>query len=250
MQKRMAIDILPQPDETTCGPTCLHAIYHYFNDELPLEQLINEIRRLQNGGTLAVFLACHALQRGYKATIFTYNLEMFDPTWFDDEVRVPDIRTRLRKQMEAKNSPRIAMATEGYAEFLERGGQLRFEDLNSNLIRRYLKRGNPILTGLSATYLYHAAREYGPRSDYDDIRGSPSGHFVILGGYEVQSRSVLIIDPLHPNPMAPSHYYEINIDRVIGAILLGVLTHDANLLIIEPPDEALPQPHVSLHSRQ
>jgi hypothetical protein len=250
MQERIAIDILPQPDETTCGPTCLHAIYHYFNDDLPLERLIQEITRLQNGGTLAVFLACHALSRGYKATIYTYNLEMFDPTWFDEEVRVPDIRARLQKQAQTKASPRIAMATEGYEEFLDRGGVLKFEDLSAGVIRRYLKRGIPILTGLSATYLYHSAREYGPDSEYDDIRGNPSGHFVILGGFGVQSRSVLIIDPLHPNPMAPSHYYEINIDRVLGAILLGVLTHDANLLIIEPAPKAPALPHVSIHRRQ
>jgi hypothetical protein len=50
--------------------------------------------------------------------------------------------------------------------------------------------------------------------------------------------------------MAPGQYYEIKIDRVIGAILLGVLTHDANLLVIEPARQAPPQPHVRIHSRQ
>ena len=250
MQKRMAIDILPQPDETTCGPTCLHAIYNYYNDDIPLEQLIQEIRRLRNGGTLAVFLACHALQRGFSATMYTYNLEMFDPTWFDEEVSVPDIRARLNKQRLAKGTLAITAATEGYDEFLGRGGRLKFEDLSPHLIRRYLKRGVPILTGLSATYLYRTAREYGSRSEYDEFRGNPTGHFVVLGGYRVQSRSVLIIDPLHPNPMAPGQYYEINIDRVIGAILLGVLTHDANLLVIEPARQVPSQPHVRIHSRQ
>ena len=250
MENTLAIDILPQPDETTCGPTCLHAVYRYFDDEMPLDRLIQEIRRLHHGGTLAVFLASHALRRGYRTTIYTYNLEMFDPTWFDPEVRVPDIDKRLHKQMKAKEADGFAVATEGYMEFLELGGALKFEDLTTGLIRRYLKRGIPILTGLSATYLYHSAREYGPRCEYDDIRGYPSGHFVILGGYRADARTVLIIDPLHPNPMAPSHYYEINIDRVIGAILLGVLTHDANLLVIEPAKKPLPQRHVDIHRSQ
>jgi len=246
----MVIDILPQPDETTCGPTCLHAVYRYYDDELPLQQLIQEIQRLHHGGTLAVFLASHALRRGYQATIYTYNLEMFDPSWFDDEVRVPDLSERLQKQMRVKNAAEFAVATAGYAEFLDRGGMLKFEDLTTGLIRRYLKRGIPILTGLSSTYLYHCPREYGPRCEYDDIRGYPSGHFVILGGYRAETRTVLIIDPLHPNPMAPSHYYEINIDRVIGAILLGVLTHDANLLVIEPVRKSPAQRHVDIHRSQ
>lgn len=252
MAPPMSIDILPQPDETTCGPTCLHAVYRYFGESVPLERIIAEIHRLEHGGTLAVFLACHALSRGYRATIYTYNLEMFDPTWFDQNVRVPDIAERLRAQLAVKGGPgsEFGTATAGYLDYLELGGRLRFEDLTPGLIRRWLKRGVPILTGLSSTYLYHSAREHGPASDYDDIRGLPSGHFVILGDYNPATRSVLIIDPLHPNPMAPSHRYEINIDRVMGAILLGVLTHDANLLIIEPAKEGAANRDGDIHSRQ
>ena len=37
-------------------------------------------------------------------------------------------------------------------------------------------------------------------------------------------------EPLHPYG---GHEYEIGIERVIGAIMLGVLTRDANLLIVE-----------------
>ncbi len=245
----MAIDILPQPDETTCGPTCLHAMYRYFHDELPLDQVIDEIQRLDHGGTLAVFLACHALRRGYRATIYTYNLQMFDPSWFVTETDV-DLRDRLLRQMKFRKKPAVDLATAGYLEFLELGGCIEFEELTSGLIRRYLKRGIPILTGLSSTYLYQTRREFGPESIYDDIRGKPSGHFVILGDYEPQDRTVSIIDPLHPNPMAPSQYYDINIDRVIGAILLGILTHDANLLIIEPAKKPAPKRHVDTDRRQ
>jgi hypothetical protein len=36
------------------------------------------------------------------------------------------------------------------------------------------------------------------------------------------------------NPYGGSHEYWISIERVIGAVLLGIVTHDANLLIIHP----------------
>jgi hypothetical protein len=146
-----------------------------------------------------------------------------------------------------KSTSTFKVATDAYLEFIERGGSLRFEDLTSGLIRRYLKRGIPILTGLSATYLYHSTRERG--AAYDDVRGKPSGHFVILAGYAAETRSVLIMDPLHPNPLASGQVYEIGIDRVLGAILLGVLTHDANLLIIEPHGRTAQTRHVDIHSR-
>src|SRR5262249_43377677 len=128
----------------------------------------------------------------------------------------------------------LRIATEAYLLFLERGGELRFEELTTALIRKYLGRQIPILTGLSATYLYGSAREYGPDGRADDIRGKPAGHFVVLCGYNRESREVLVADPLQKNPLARANQYMISIDAVLAPILLGILTYDANLLIIEP----------------
>ena len=232
METKLRVEILPQPDDFTCGPTCLHALYRYFGDRLPLERVISEVPVLDNRGTLDVLLANHALARGYSARIFTYNVQMFDPTWFDG--RAVDLSERLRMQLEHKDSGRLRVATEAYLLFLAKGGQLRFEELTTALIRKYLSREIPILTGLSATYLYRNAREFGPDCKADDIRGRPAGHFVVLCGYDKETRDVLVADPLLKNPLSGTNYYVVSIDRVIGAILLGILTYDANLLIIEP----------------
>ncbi|MEX2525450.1 MAG: hypothetical protein WD750_10875 [Gammaproteobacteria bacterium] len=233
----LPITIYPQPDDTTCGPTCLHAVYQYYGEKDSLEAVINTTHTLEDGGTLAVFLANAALRRGYRAVMYTYNLEVFDPSWFAPGV---DLSDRLRQQAAIKQNPRLQHATEGYLEFLELGGQLRFSDLNRGLLRGILRRRLPILTGLSATYLYRSARVYGVDEDFDDLRGEPSGHFVILAGYHSEDRSVLIADPYLPNPVADGHFYAVNIDRVICSIMLGVLTHDANLLIIQPAGASQP----------
>ena len=84
MKKELALsfDILAQPDEVTCGPTSLQALYRYYKDDVPLKSVIKEVKHLKNGGTLAVMLGNHALKRGYKAQIYTYNLNIFDPSWF------------------------------------------------------------------------------------------------------------------------------------------------------------------------
>jgi hypothetical protein len=232
MATDLQLEILPQPDTSTCGPTCLHAVYRFYDDDIGLEQIIAEHRSVRSGGTLAVFLACHALRRGYRATIYTYNLEVFDPTWFVPETR--DLAERLQQQLRFKNDPRISEATQGYLEYLELGGRLRYQDLTPSLIRHYLKKNIPVITGLSATYLYQSPREFGPNDDYDDLRGKPAGHFVVLSGYNKAERLVTVVDPMHPNPVAPSHTYDVKIDRVLCAILLGIVTHDANLLVIEP----------------
>jgi hypothetical protein len=234
-ESRLRLDILRQPDDFSCGFTCLHAVYRYYKDEVSLDRVIAETGHLEAGGTLAVFLGCHALRRGYRATIFTYNLQVFDPTWF--KPGSPPIHNRLEEQYRLKSFPHLRTQTAAYLEFLERGGRVLFEDLTTGLIRRFLKRSRPILTGLSATYLYRVAREYGPKDEPDDVRGEPTGHFVVLCGYDSVKREVLIADPLFPNPLSQGLMYSISIDRVICAILLGILTHDANLLIIEPREQ-------------
>ncbi len=232
MPNKLELEILPQPDDTACGPTCLHAVYRFYGEEITLEEVITSTRKLEEGGTLAPLLGRHALERGYAATLYTYNLHVFDPTWF--EPGAPDLRERLESELEVKTDRKLRAAGKAYLRFLEHGGVIKFVDLTSRVLRRYLRRSIPILTGLSATFLYRSAREFGPDDAPDDIRGEPVGHFVVLCGYHREGRTVEVADPFHPNPVAEGHYYEVGIDRLIGAILLGTLTYDGNLLILEP----------------
>ncbi|MEO8270651.1 MAG: hypothetical protein ABI557_13090 [Aureliella sp.] len=240
MRNELKFDIQAQPDDTTCGPTCLQSVYSYFEDEVPLPQMIAEVPGLAAGGTLAVLLGDHALRRGYDATIYTYNLEVFDPSWFrqDGKSAKPPDRDFLIERLAAqsKHKPWMKLQTESaaYAEFLLLGGTIRMRELNSKLIRGYLKKSVPILTGLSSTYLYFTKREIPENCRPDDVRGCPCGHFVVLCGYDKKARTVSVADPYLPNPLGEKHHYDVSVDRLIAAILLGVLTYDANLLVIEP----------------
>lgn len=221
----------PQPDDVTCGPACLHGIYRYYGDTVPLASVIADIRQLDRGGTLDVFLANHALARGYDVTLYTYNLDLFDPTWF--ALKNEEIRARLAAQAKVKPWRRLQTATRGYDEFLRLGGKLMLRDLEPALLRRFLQRGTPVITGLSATYLYRAVRDIPETNADDDVRGEPVGHFVVLTGYRRDTREILIADPLATNPLVSSRYYAVKVQRLIGAILLGIVTYDANLLVIE-----------------
>jgi hypothetical protein len=228
---QLELEMLPQPDDTTCGPTCLHAVYRYLGYEVPLDELIHKVPRLKTGGTLGVMLGRDALRRGFRVTMYTYNLLVFDPTWFSGEP--VDLAEKLAAQARAKRSAKLKLVSRAYIDFLRMGGEIRFENLRGGLIRRHLNEGRPIITGLSSTYLYQAMREYGPEDVEDDIRGQPAGHFVVLCGYDRKAREVLVADPLETNPHSPTRRYSIDINRVLSSILLGVLTYDANLLIID-----------------
>ena len=231
-QLYMDVDVLGQPDDSTCGPTALHSLYHYYGDDIGLDQVIKEVHTFEDGGTLAVWLGCHALLRGYEALLYSCNLQLLDPTWFT--VENANLIEKLQKQLQYKHDSNIIRTTQAFIDFLHYGGAVKLEDVTRDLLRRHLGQGFPILTGLSSTFLYRSPREVPPAQYYDDVAGLPTGHFVILCGYNRKTKNILIADPLTQNPFSATRKYEVHIDRVICAILLGVLTHDANFLIIKP----------------
>ena len=131
-------DIKAQPHEVTCGSTCLHALYEFYKDPISLKEVVQEVKRLKNGGTLGVMLGNHALKRGYKVHIYTYNLTVFDPTWF--ELPQSKIIANLKKQMRYKfKSKKRKVASKTYIEFLKAGGKIFQHELDENLIKKYLK---------------------------------------------------------------------------------------------------------------
>lgn len=230
------LEIQRQPDDTTCGPTCLHAVYRYYGEFLPLAEVIETVPSLADGGTLAVLLASHALRRGYQATIYTYNLQVFDPTWFKPHRQ--DLRAKLLAQHAAKPDGRVGFASKSYLEYLDLGGHVEFQPLTRAFLRELLEHHQPLLTGFSSTYLYQEPREIPETSQPDDVRGYPSGHFVVICGYDDDAKQVWVADPLHPNPLSETNFYSVHVDLLLGAIMLGVMTYDANLLMVGPRADA------------
>jgi Guanylylate cyclase len=225
-----------QPNDTTCGPTSLHAVYKYYGDKITLKNVISQVTHFDEGGTLAVLLGCHALERGYNAKLYTYNLNIFDPTWFQEDV---DLISKLREQYNYKKDKKLKTVSKAYIRFLEKGGKLRYDELTTSLLKKYFEQGIPILTGLSATYLYQSKRELTIKNNklaYDDIRGYPMGHFVVLCGYDEEKKHVVIADPYTNHPFN-SNYYSVKVNRLINSILLGIVTYDSIFLIIEPKNK-------------
>lgn len=225
------IRMLPQPDDVTCGPTCLQAVYRHLGRRMDLQQIISEVRGLPEGGTLAVYLGNHALKLGLKARVYSYHLKIFDPSWRG--ATPAELAAKLEAQLQFKQGKKFEVASRAYIRFLELGGEIAFDDLSPELLDIPFNAGLPVLTGLSATYLYDSRREYTNRQNrsvYDDLRGEPMGHFVVLCGRE--DGKVRVADPFLGNPLAEDHYYDVEVQRLIRAILLGVMTYDANLLVL------------------
>lgn len=226
-------EIRAQPDDVTCGPTSLHAVYSHFGLGQSLRGLIDEIHSLKEGGTLAAFLGIDALQRGFSARLYSYDLKVFDPSWRG--LSSVELSSKLNRQLQFKKGKKFRVSTEAYLRFLDLGGEIAFDDLTPKLLRRVLDAGLPLLTGLSASYLYRSKREYTDRHDRaheDDLRGAPVGHFVVLCGR--RGKRIRVADPYYDNPMSHGHFYHVDVQRLIRSILLGAITYDANLLVLAP----------------
>ena len=195
-ESRLPFEIHRQPDDTTCGPACLEGVYRFYGVNAPMESLIGEVPMLDDGGTLGVLLAQHALDRGFRVTLLTWDLRVLDPTWFSRPgVNLADLLGR-RAAVHRKSKARFA--AQAYAKFVAAGGRVEFCDLEGNLILDYLSRGIPIVTGLSSTYLYREPREHPLTCSPDDIGGDPTGHFVVLTGYSEARDEVYVADPNNP----------------------------------------------------
>ncbi len=196
-----------------------------------------EVETVATGGTIGALLASHALRRGYDVEMYVYNVNFFDPTWFYPQaLPMAEIAEKLRAQIQYKEGSRFAHSSEAYIQFIELGGLLRFRDLSPDLLSEYFTQNLPIITGLSATYLYRTARDTFENEVYghDDVRGIPTGHFVVLCGQDPENHTVTVADPHVTNPISQNNYYIVNTMRLINAIMLGVLTYDANLVIFKP----------------
>lgn len=219
-----------QPDDVTCGPTCLTQVYRYYGLDVDTDQIIGEVQRNRDGGTMAVYLAISALERGFRANLYSYNLRVFDPTW--SRLGKSALADKLIARAEAVSSPTSKRMMMAYLRFLELGGGVRFRELDTRLLHGILSKGRPILTGLSATYLYRTPREY--QDEYDDVRGNPVGHFVVVCGYYSKTEQFVVRDPSSHIPFSRSGRYAVGADRLYAAILLGDVTYDAVLLELWP----------------
>ena len=224
-----------QPDDVTCGPTCLLQVLRFYRAELSLLQLLDRVPRNPDGGTLAVYLASTALSLGYRATLYPYNLRIFDPTWWT--LPLDALEDKLRQREAVVTKPKLKASIQAHREFITAGGTYGFRELTPKLIMEILDRDHPILCGLSSTYLYRHPRESQIDMQADDVGGDPTGHFVAISGYSRGGRQFTVHDPSSHVPFSGEGRYNVPAQRLINSILLGVMTYDAVLLEIWPEQE-------------
>lgn len=233
-RERRELDVprFAQPDDVTCGPTCLRQLYGFYGDDRPFQSILDATEMNPGGGTLAAFLGLAALRQGYRATLYPFDLRVFDPSWFDLPQRA--LAAKLGERADAVVDEGVRRSTLAWRAFIEEGGRVEFAELAPELLVDVLDRGHPVLCGLSATWLYRQTRERPDDCEWDDLRGEPTGHFVVICGYSGGGRRFMVRDPSSHVPFSRDGRYVVPAQRLINAILLGDVTQDAVLLELWP----------------
>ena len=238
------VPALRQPDDFSCGPTCLFKVLRTYGDGHTFDEVSGAVERGENGGTLGVFLGQAALDLGYDASLYSYNLRVCDPTWAG--LSAPALANKLAVRAATIEEPKLRGSVEAYARFVRAGGAVRLDDLSVELLVSLLDRGHPILCGLSATYLYQTPRTNPRTNGIDDVGGEPEGHFIVVSGYRQYGRHFIVSDPYRGLPMTVTGTYEVSAQRLLNAILLGDVTYDGVLLVVAPkqvaPKQVAPKP--------
>lgn len=220
-----------QPDDTTCGPSCLAQVAASFGVQASVPDLVAGLTRLQHGGTLGVFLALRAMDLGFRAAVYPMGLKVFDPTWWDLDPAA--LVERLHRRRAAVSTAIDREVIDAWIRFIEQGGAVRFEELTPGLMCAIINRGHPIICGLNVTWLYRESREQDDGRP-DDIGGEQVGHFVTIAGYGASGANFDIRDPHWEAPFGVDGHYRVDVHRLIHAILIGDRTRDAVLVEIWP----------------
>lgn len=231
-RRTLAVRRVAQPDDTSCGPTCLHMVAAFHGIDLALPELIDTIPRTPSGGVHAVNIGVLALQHGLRAALYPLGLRVFDPTWRGLSRAALRLRLRQRGRRFAGTDHAALVAL--WDRFLALGGQVRPGELTADLLADALDRGHPLISGLSATWLYRHPRERPDDNQPDAVGGEGVGHFVVVSGYTGGGRSFRVEDPSPDAPFGRDGTYLAPAPRLQHAILLGDATHDAVLLELWP----------------
>ena len=219
-----------QPDAESCGLACLKGVYESFGAPCSWSDLRCTVRSVPSGGTIAQYLGLHAIDQGCSAEILTVDVRLYDPTWFERELK--DLGRILVLAAGDATNPKIREALIATRRFLDRSGIVRFGELTRQKLLDYLNDSWALIAGISVTFLERQRREGATESHPE--RGVPVGHFVVVRQFDVDTDMITLLDPL--NRGAHGKTVQISFDRFLHAWLLGALTRDATLLAIRRPD--------------
>ncbi len=172
-----------------CGPTCLAEVMEFYTKEkFDIKDLVKESKSPYKNMDWFFLFGMSALKRGFKVKIITVSTEILDPSWIslNPKKLVRKMKKRIKYLEGRKRKDRYLIEwnlepLKKAVKFIEAGGELIFSLITIDLLKYFVKKKMPIIVPVNENIFYGIKRT--KDDEYDDIRGYPSGHIVVISGY-------------------------------------------------------------------
>lgn len=203
-------------DSNACGPFCLLNIYKYFGNDKGIDDIYRDLNVTPAEMTYLSQLARSLNNNGYKTTIVSCVPYYLSYAW--NKLTKPELIDRLKLWLTHN-------VTNGWKHdclqtlfYLQEGGTILIEDINSQIIDEELEKGRVIVCCVIDSWLWED-KKLPQKTTFDDIKGSGGGHFVVV--YGKTQDSYLISDPYPTNKPSKHGLYETKKDHLLTCVLMN-----------------------------
>ncbi len=222
-----------------CMQTSATQLLSFFDPTIKVDDVINEVPvYVENGekiGTSPGHLATYFVQKGYKTTVYIFDVELFDLSWeMTSGSEIIELLKQRQKYIPANSwlAKYHHILVDGWELFVKAGGSFAQPPLTAQLIKDLLIK-SPILVMVNSTYLNHQSKQqYDKKKDKfedDAIKGRSLTHGVTCTGYK--DGRFLIVDPDPPEGREQHRW--IQSDHLIASIMAAQTESDNLLMVIE-----------------
>ncbi len=157
-------------------------------------------------GTWSPYIGIYAMKLGYNVEIFTYDVSLFDPTWFNlsNKSLIKKLKIAIKKIKDKDKK----FGVRGYIDFLREGGKLTFKIPTKKILIKFLKKKIPPMAFVNSTAYYKRKRKdfkAGKRSEFGEV----GGHCIVISGYK--NGKFIVTDPNY----FKGGIYEVPEDKLI-----------------------------------
>lgn len=205
-------------------------IYSYFGIKVPLEKLLDDLKIDKYTGTFTAQLGLHAKNSGLQTLILCSNPYYVSPAWskLDNQTIYKKIGGWLAFELQGKNKIRknkFKKGTRFILAYIKNGGKIKIIDLTTRLIDGYLDQGYLMTGAIEESWLWEK-RKIPKTAEFDDIKGIPQGHFVVLYGHDAEN--YFVSDPYPTGLEGKNGLYKVKKDK----FLVSCLFWEATLLAV------------------
>jgi hypothetical protein len=208
---KIDVPLVKQKDKNGCGAAGMSMIYKFFGVNLSQEEIIKKIGGLTRWGSFTVDHALMANELGFSTTVYSYNLEYYDPS--DSKLSRKELIKKTGELIKKENRQYNIRELKSILKVLRSdvSYEMRIPTLNS--IKKFLDKRIPVVVAVNSAVLFEKKK---------DLRW---GHFLALTGYE--KNRFYYNDP---------HGIKgtISDEKLIFALSNNVFDSSAYLLVIKP----------------